>query len=76
VSGRLQLERMQTEVGADARLSALPDRGHVLVELRDGAALGDVMAALRAAGARVEDCRRRSSEAEAAFLAVARRAEA
>jgi ABC-2 type transport system ATP-binding protein len=57
-------------VGDGARLTALPDRGHLLVELSPGAALGDVIAALSAAGARVHDCRRERSEAEDAFLAL------
>jgi ABC-2 type transport system ATP-binding protein len=53
-----------------ARLEALPDPGHVLLELGPTARLGDAIAALVAAGASVEDCRRERPEAEDAFLAL------
>jgi ABC-type multidrug transport system ATPase subunit len=61
---------LQAVVGAAARLTGLPDPGHLLVELRGDAVLGDVVSALAAAGARVHDCRRERSEAEDAFLAL------
>jgi ABC-2 type transport system ATP-binding protein len=60
------------------RADALPaaDPGHVCLELHDGVALGDVIAAVNGAGAVVLDCRRERSEVEDAFLALAGRAAA
>jgi ABC-type multidrug transport system ATPase subunit len=60
---------------AGARVEPLPDPGHVLLELGPDASLGDAIAALVAAGASVEDCRRERPEAEDAFLALTGRAE-
>jgi ABC-2 type transport system ATP-binding protein len=76
VGGSARLARLQGVLGPSARLTQLPDSGHLLAELRGGTALGDVVSALGAAGARVEDCRRERSEAEDAFLVLAARAEA
>jgi ABC-2 type transport system ATP-binding protein len=70
VAGSTPLERLQHVLGASAKLTALPDPGHLLAELRGATVLGDVVAALGAAGARVEDCRRERSEAEDAFLVL------
>jgi ABC-2 type transport system ATP-binding protein len=58
------------QLPAGARLQALHDPGHVLLELGPVARLGDAIAALVAAGAVVEDCRRERPEAEDAFLAL------
>ena len=73
VAGAVPLARLQGVLGPSARLTQLPDPGHVLADLRAGAVLGDVVSALGAAGARVEDCRRERSEAEDAFLTLAAR---
>ena len=71
VAGAAPLARLQGVLGPSARLTQLPDRGHLLADLRPGTVLGDVVSALGAAGARVEDCRRERSEAEDAFLVLA-----
>jgi ABC-2 type transport system ATP-binding protein len=74
LGGRRPLAELQAVLGPSARLTALPDPGHVAVELRDRTALGDVVSMLAAAGARVHDCRRERAEAEDAFLALSSRA--
>jgi ABC-2 type transport system ATP-binding protein len=74
IGGRRPLSELQELLGPAARLTALADAGHVAVELRGGAVLGDVVSMLAAAGARVHDCRRERAEAEDAFLALTARA--
>jgi ABC-2 type transport system ATP-binding protein len=74
LGGNRRLSELQEVLGPAARLAALAETGHVALELRDGAVLGDVVSMLAAAGARVHDCRRERAEAEDAFLALSSRA--
>jgi ABC-2 type transport system ATP-binding protein len=70
VGGGQRPSDLQAALGPAARLTALEDPGHLLVELQGTTTLGDVVSALLAAGARVHDCRRERAEAEEAFLAL------
>ena len=70
LGGSRRLADLQEVLGPTARLTALPEPGHVALELRDRTVLGDVVSMLAAAGARVHDCRRERAEAEDAFLAL------
>jgi ABC-type multidrug transport system ATPase subunit len=70
--GSSALGPLQDAVGPAVQLFAQADPGHVLAELGPGVALGDVVTALGAAGAPVQDCRRERSEAEDAFLTLSR----
>ena len=74
LGGSRRLADLQEVLGPTARLTALPEHGHVALELRDRTVLGDVVSMLAAAGARVHDCRRERAEAEDAFLALSSRA--
>jgi ABC-2 type transport system ATP-binding protein len=74
LGGHRRLDELQEVLGPSARLTALDDPAHVVVELRDGTVLGDVVSMLAAAGARVQDCRRERAEAEDAFLALSAQA--
>jgi hypothetical protein len=74
VGGAPRPPDLQAVLGPAARLTALEDPGHLLVELQGTTTLGDVVSTLMAAGARVHDCRRERAEAEDAFLALSARA--
>ena len=74
LGGSRRLSELQEVLGPTARLEALAEQGHIALELRAGAVLGDAVSMLAAAGARVHDCRRERAEAEDAFLALSARA--
>jgi ABC-2 type transport system ATP-binding protein len=74
--GEPSVDALRAACAGRAEVLAVPDPGHVCLELADGVALGDVVAAVNGAGAVVLDCRRERSEVEDAFLAVAGRAAA
>jgi ABC-2 type transport system ATP-binding protein len=74
--GEPPLDALRAACAGRAAVDPAPDAGHLCIELADGVALGDVVAAVSAAGAVVLDCRRERSEVEDAFLALAGKAAA
>jgi ABC-2 type transport system ATP-binding protein len=74
--GEPALDALRAACAGRATMEPARDAGHLELELAEGVALGDVIAAVSGAGAVVLDCRRERSDVEDAFLTLAGRAAA
>jgi ABC-2 type transport system ATP-binding protein len=74
--GEPALDALRAACAGRATLEPARDAGHLELDLVEGVALGDVIAAISDAGAVVLDCRRERSDVEDAFLTLAGRAAA